>query len=188
MTAYSRARHRCSTLRRTLKTSTEYEAELSKPTDNTERLRVCTSRRRISRESSGRRTTSSANAADAVGGSSRYVWTPSRPPSGSSAAGSAQAAPGRAATGTERWTRDRGKRGACRLTLSTSTVTRTIWNTWQVNTGALTYQQSVYKRHHSDKQFSEFYIRDGGKNQQTQIWNDYYVTVTLCILVGKHWS
>ena len=28
-----------------------------------------------------------------------------------------------------------------------------------------TYQQSVFKRYHSDEQFSEFYLQDGGKNQ-----------------------
>jgi len=27
------------------------------------------------------------------------------------------------------------------------------------------YQQSVFKRYHSDKHFSEFYLEDGGKNQ-----------------------
>ena len=30
---------------------------------------------------------------------------------------------------------------------------------------SLTYQQSVFKRCHSDKQFSEFYLQDGGRNQ-----------------------
>jgi len=29
---------------------------------------------------------------------------------------------------------------------------------------SLTYQQSVFKRYHSDKHFSEFYFQDGGKN------------------------
>ena len=27
------------------------------------------------------------------------------------------------------------------------------------------YQQSVFKRYHSDKHLSEFYLQDGGKNQ-----------------------
>ena len=27
------------------------------------------------------------------------------------------------------------------------------------------YQQSVFKRYHSDKHFKEFYLQDGGKNQ-----------------------
>jgi len=27
------------------------------------------------------------------------------------------------------------------------------------------YQQSVLKRYHSDKQLSEFYLQDGGKSQ-----------------------
>jgi len=30
---------------------------------------------------------------------------------------------------------------------------------------SLTYQQSVFKRYHSDKHFSEFYLQDGGKNK-----------------------
>ena len=30
---------------------------------------------------------------------------------------------------------------------------------------SLTYQQSVFKRYHSDKHFSEFYLQDDGKNQ-----------------------
>ena len=29
------------------------------------------------------------------------------------------------------------------------------------------YQQSGFKRYHSDKDFSEFYLQDGGKNQLT---------------------
>ena len=36
---------------------------------------------------------------------------------------------------------------------------------------SLTYQQSVFKRYHSDKHFSEFYLQDGGKNQPAQIGN-----------------
>ena len=30
---------------------------------------------------------------------------------------------------------------------------------------SLTYQPSEFKRYHSDKYFSEFYLQDGGKNQ-----------------------
>jgi len=29
----------------------------------------------------------------------------------------------------------------------------------------LTYQQSEFKRYHSDKHFPEFYLQDGSKNQ-----------------------
>ena len=36
---------------------------------------------------------------------------------------------------------------------------------------SLTYQQSVFKRCHSDKQLSEFYLQDGGKIQLAQTWN-----------------
>jgi len=36
----------------------------------------------------------------------------------------------------------------------------------------LTYQQSVFKRYHSDKHFEEFYLQDGGKNQLAYIWNE----------------
>ena len=36
---------------------------------------------------------------------------------------------------------------------------------------AYQYQQSVFKRYHSDKHFSGFYLQDGGKNQLAQIWN-----------------
>ena len=39
---------------------------------------------------------------------------------------------------------------------------------------SLTYQQSAFKRYHSDKHFS-----DGGKNQPTDMEQNY-VTVTLC--------
>jgi len=35
---------------------------------------------------------------------------------------------------------------------------------------SLAYQQSVFKRYHSDKHFWEFYLQDGGKNQLAQIW------------------
>ena len=35
-----------------------------------------------------------------------------------------------------------------------------------------TYQQSAFKRYHSDKHFSEFYLQVGGKNQLAQIWNE----------------
>jgi len=48
-------------------------------------------------------------------------------------------------------------------------------------TSPLTYQQSVFKRYNSDKHLSDFYLPDGSKNQLAEIWNDYYVTVTLCI-------
>jgi len=30
---------------------------------------------------------------------------------------------------------------------------------------SLTYQQNVFKRYHSDKHVSDFYLQDGGKNQ-----------------------
>jgi len=36
---------------------------------------------------------------------------------------------------------------------------------------SLIYQQSVLKRYHSDKHFSEFYLQDGGNNQLEEIWN-----------------
>ena len=36
---------------------------------------------------------------------------------------------------------------------------------------SLTYQQSVFKRYHSDKHLLEFYLQDGGKNQLAEIWN-----------------
>jgi len=35
---------------------------------------------------------------------------------------------------------------------------------------SLTCQQSVFKRHHSGKRFSEFYPQDGDENQLAQIW------------------
>jgi len=47
---------------------------------------------------------------------------------------------------------------------------------------SLTYQQSVFKRYHSDIHFSEFYLQDGGKIQLEQ----NYVTVTLCISMAIH--
>jgi len=40
-----------------------------------------------------------------------------------------------------------------------------------------------FKRYHSGKQFSEFCLQDGDKEQLAQIWNDYYATVTLCIFL-----
>jgi len=36
----------------------------------------------------------------------------------------------------------------------------------------ITYQQSVFKRYHSDRHFLEFYLQDGGKNQLALIWNE----------------
>ena len=36
---------------------------------------------------------------------------------------------------------------------------------------SLTYKESVFKRCHSDKHFSEFYLQDGGKNQRALIGN-----------------
>jgi len=48
----------------------------------------------------------------------------------------------------------------------------------------LTYQESVFKRYHSDKHVSEFYVQDGGKNHRygTKLRHChpvYTVTVTL---------
>jgi len=45
----------------------------------------------------------------------------------------------------------------------------------------ITYYQSVFKRYHSDKHFSEFYLEDGGKNELAIDMEHNYVTVTLCI-------
>jgi len=36
---------------------------------------------------------------------------------------------------------------------------------------SLTYQQSVFKHYHSDKHLSQFYLQNGGKNQEAYIWN-----------------
>jgi len=38
---------------------------------------------------------------------------------------------------------------------------------------SLTYQQSVFKRYHSDKHSQRFYLQDVGKNQlnKTEQWN-----------------
>ena len=41
--------------------------------------------------------------------------------------------------------------------------------------------QSVFKRYHNDKHFSEIYLQGGVKNQLVEIGNDYYVTLALCI-------
>jgi len=51
-----------------------------------------------------------------------------------------------------------------------------------MSTWSLTCQQSVFKRYHSDKHFSEFYLQDGGKNQLADT-EQYYVTVTLLLLI-----
>ena len=40
-----------------------------------------------------------------------------------------------------------------------------------MSTWSLTYRQSVSKRYHSDRHFSEFYLQDGGKNQLARIRN-----------------
>ena len=45
---------------------------------------------------------------------------------------------------------------------------------------AYQYQQSVFKRYHSDKHFSGFYLQDGGKNQLAQIWNKI-TSLSLCV-------
>ena len=46
---------------------------------------------------------------------------------------------------------------------------------------SLTYQQSVFKRYHSDKHFSEF-LPTGWRQKSTGIDTERnYVTVTLCI-------
>ena len=47
-----------------------------------------------------------------------------------------------------------------------------------MSTWSLTCQQSVFKRYHSDKHFSDFYLQDGGKNQLADTEQNY-VTVTL---------
>jgi len=55
--------------------------------------------------------------------------------------------------------------------------------------GFLTYQQSVFKRYHSDEHFSEFCPQNGGK-QTTGIDTENYVTVTLClpaVIVSTLW-
>jgi len=41
-----------------------------------------------------------------------------------------------------------------------------------MSTGSLTYQQSTFERYHSDENFSEFYLQDGGENQLAEIWNE----------------
>ena len=47
---------------------------------------------------------------------------------------------------------------------------------------SLTYQQSAFKRCHSGKHFSQsFYLQDGGKNQLTDMEQNY-ATVALCIV------
>jgi len=47
----------------------------------------------------------------------------------------------------------------------------------------MTCQQSVFKRYHSDKHFSQFYLQYGGKNQLARIdMEQNYVAVTLCIV------
>ena len=48
--------------------------------------------------------------------------------------------------------------------------------------GFLTYQQSVFKRYHSDEHFSEFYPQNGGKQTTGIDTEQNYVTVTLCIM------
>ena len=45
----------------------------------------------------------------------------------------------------------------------------------------MTYQQSVFKRHHSDKHFLEFYLQDGGKKSTGIDMEQNYVTVTVYI-------
>ena len=51
---------------------------------------------------------------------------------------------------------------------------------------SLTDQQSAFKRYHSDKHFSEFYLQDGGKKSTGIDMEQSYVTVTLCIHAYKH--
>ena len=46
-----------------------------------------------------------------------------------------------------------------------------------MSTRSLTCQKRVFKRYHSDKHFSQFYLQDGGKNQLER----NYATVTLSI-------
>jgi len=45
----------------------------------------------------------------------------------------------------------------------------------------MTYRQRVFKRCHSDKHFSEFFLQDGGKKSNGIDMEQNYVTVTLCI-------
>jgi len=47
---------------------------------------------------------------------------------------------------------------------------------------ALTYQQNVFKRYHSDRHFSEFYLQDGGKKSTGIDMERNYVIVTLWVL------
>ena len=46
---------------------------------------------------------------------------------------------------------------------------------------SLTYQQSIFNWCHSDKQLSEFYLQDGGKNSTSIDTEQNYVNVTACI-------
>jgi len=46
---------------------------------------------------------------------------------------------------------------------------------------SLTYQQSVFKRYHSDKHLSQLYLQDGCKNSLGIDMEQKYVTVTRCI-------
>ena len=43
------------------------------------------------------------------------------------------------------------------------------------------YQQDVFKRCHSDKHFSEFYLQDDGKKTTGIDMEQNYATVTVCI-------
>jgi len=42
-------------------------------------------------------------------------------------------------------------------------------------------KRSLFKRYHSDKHLSEFYLQDGGKKSTCIGMEQNYVTVTLCI-------
>jgi len=50
-----------------------------------------------------------------------------------------------------------------------------------MSTWSLTYQQSVFKRHHSNKHFSPFYLQDGGKNS----WRGYETKLRHCHAMYK---
>ena len=47
-----------------------------------------------------------------------------------------------------------------------------------------TYQQSVFKRYHSDKHFSEFHLQDGGKNQLADMEQNYVISSDVFVYRG----
>jgi len=47
-----------------------------------------------------------------------------------------------------------------------------------------TYQQSVFKRYHSDKHLSEFHLQDGGKNQLADMEQNYVISSDVFVYQG----